>query len=46
VDRGVHRGESELTWPFVAGLFAIVLLSIGLMIGLGFALAWFAEKVA
>ena len=42
----VHRGEDELTWPFVAGLAAIVVASIVAMIGAGFALAWFAEKVA
>ena len=37
--------QSEFSWPFVVGLFALVLLSIVLMIGLGFALAWFAEAV-
>jgi hypothetical protein len=42
----VHHGEQELRWGFVAGLLGIVLLSIAAMIGAGFALAWFAEKVA
>ena len=42
----VHHGEQELRWGFVAGLLAIVLLSIVAMFGAGFALAWLAEKVA
>ena len=42
----VHHGEQELRRGFVAGLLAIVLLSIVAMVGAGFALAWFAEKVA
>ncbi len=42
----VHHGEQELTWPFVAGLFLLVLLAIALMFGAGFALAWLAGRVA
>jgi hypothetical protein len=46
--RSVSTGgnRSEFTWPFAVALFALVILSILVMVGLGFALAWFAEKVA
>ncbi|HWH06261.1 MAG TPA: hypothetical protein VNT23_07480 [Gaiellaceae bacterium] len=37
--------QGEFRWPFVAGLFGLVVLSVVAMIGLGFALAWFAEAV-
>jgi uncharacterized membrane protein len=36
----------EFSWPFVAGLFGLVLLAIALMLAAGFGLAWFAEAVA
>ena len=42
----IHHGEQELRWGFVAGLLGIVLLSIVAMFAAGFALAWFAEKLA
>ena len=38
--------ESEFTWGFAFGLFALVIGSIVVMIAIGFALAWFAEAVA
>ena len=46
--RSVSTGgnRSEFTWPLAVALFALVILSILVMVGLGFALAWFAEKVA
>ena len=40
------RGGSEFSWPFAAALLGLVIVSIAVMIGLGFALAWFAERVA
>ncbi|HVM68274.1 MAG TPA: hypothetical protein VM204_00355 [Gaiellaceae bacterium] len=39
------RKQSEFSWPFAAALFGLVILSIVVMLGLGFALAWFAEAV-
>jgi hypothetical protein len=41
-----NRGGSEFSWPFAAALLGLVIVSIAVMIGLGFALAWFAERVA
>ncbi|HWG56350.1 MAG TPA: hypothetical protein VNT58_07500 [Gaiellaceae bacterium] len=46
MDERQGRRPSEFSWPFVAALFGLVVLSIVAMIGLGFALAWFAEAVA